>query len=583
MNSPVPGRTAIARGYRRLWATRRREDLAAIAARHGLATDPDRLGAWERALQARGEALRHLVLIAGGDNGDRPLALANALGERFPTARVQLLDLATREASTGIERRPRVRRRRVTGLEPAAELLAQLPRPDALLDLAAGSRWSAAEGLRALLFYVEPQGCFLTGPLPDPIVEFGTVDEDEVALAAAVAHVQRDGPVTVVHKAGRHLVKLRDAEATRALSARHGDRWGSVASVIPATRFRSRATLHSNRDDVAARVCPAVFNVPDLSLRDYRNVRARLGQVLFTDEHYLPDTFRHPRQARLRNRNVPDASPRFAELPADPHPERVVPEPHYFLDSEWPGHFGHMSGEVISRLPGFFRARERIGDLRVMIGSHAPDGALPGFQRAILAAAGIAESDITVVGPGETVRFERLIASTPYYANSKRRWVSPEIEPTWRLLSERLVTGSGGPAKLFISRRGVKRACRNVEAIDDLFRAAGFAIVYPEDLPFAEQVDLFAHAEVIAGFGGSGMFNAIYARHPGVRIVIASANFTCNEYLISAVQGGEIHCFWQEPLTAHPEAGWSRAAYMSDFEFDFANDGPALSRLLDSL
>ncbi len=65
--------------------------------------------------------------------------------------------------------------------------------------------------------------------------------------------------------------------------------------------------------------------------------------------------------------------------------------------------------------------------------------------------------------------------------------------------------------RLLDIRRPNYRRLRNYDDVETLFAAAGFEIVTPEALSFAEQVRVFAAAGRIAGPSGSGMLNAVFA------------------------------------------------------------------------
>jgi capsular polysaccharide biosynthesis protein len=164
-------------------------------------------------------------------------------------------------------------------------------------------------------------------------------------------------------------------------------------------------------------------------------------------------------------------------------------------------------------------------------------------------------------------------------------YVHPELLDIWARLREALRTPAAQrtpqPPRIFVTRPpNTIRACRNAADVESLFAEHGFAIVRPELLSIPEQVDLFAQAEFVAGFGGSGMFSALYAERPGRRIVISSDHYKArNEWAIAAAKGDDYHHFFGEPEVAPGTAeGWR--VFHSPFTFDFARDGDALRRLI---
>jgi capsular polysaccharide biosynthesis protein len=173
--------------------------------------------------------------------------------------------------------------------------------------------------------------------------------------------------------------------------------------------------------------------------------------------------------------------------------------------------------------------------------------------------------------------------------NAEPHYVHPDIAATWRRLSDGLLAGRE-PAtdlaeRIFVSRsEGAKhRECRNIREVEDVFRARGYRIVYPERLSLPDQAEIFGAARVIAGFGGSALFNVMHARRLETMIILNHEAYTArNEHLFTSVIGAEVHYFWSAPDIPHGDS-WSSAAFYSDWEFDFERNGAELAGLLDSL
>ncbi|MBP3604439.1 MAG: glycosyltransferase family 61 protein [Lachnospiraceae bacterium] len=67
--------------------------------------------------------------------------------------------------------------------------------------------------------------------------------------------------------------------------------------------------------------------------------------------------------------------------------------------------------------------------------------------------------------------------------------------------------------KVFVSRRKMDEHRRRLvhdEQIEELFHEYGFISVFPEDLSFMEQVQLFSHTKVLAGATGAAFTNLIF-------------------------------------------------------------------------
>ena len=70
------------------------------------------------------------------------------------------------------------------------------------------------------------------------------------------------------------------------------------------------------------------------------------------------------------------------------------------------------------------------------------------------------------------------------------------------------------PRRIFISRRDVISCFReltNFRALERVAVERGFAVVRPQEMSWRRQVELFSHADCIAGEYGSGMHNALFA------------------------------------------------------------------------
>ena len=114
-----------------------------------------------------------------------------------------------------------------------------------------------------------------------------------------------------------------------------------------------------------------------------------------------------------------------------------------------------------------------------------------------------------------------------------------------------------------------------------MFDRLGFTVIYPEDLDFGTQVSLFQQAEVVAGFGGSGLFNTMFAPNRTVLILTGDSYTPNNEYLIKSVIGGDLHYFWADSQIKHPPRGWTWAAFQSNFVFDVPRFEDQIARVSD--
>ena len=103
-------------------------------------------------------------------------------------------------------------------------------------------------------------------------------------------------------------------------------------------------------------------------------------------------------------------------------------------------------------------------------------------------------------------------------------WVvrSPSIHPIVRRVYGRIVRAAGVRGrqregrKLYMVRGGEegaeeKRRLETREEVTELFADRGFELVRPEQMPFMDQVRMFANAAVVAGEGGSGLHGTVFS------------------------------------------------------------------------
>ena len=318
----------------------------------------------------------------------------------------------------------------------------------------------------------------------------------------------------------------------------------------------------------------APIEAPALSIREYRDVICSPAQVVVKGNLLLPETYRHHLQPRLVNRATTEIAPRFAQVNRDLRNAEPLAGSYFHLDSEWPGHFGHMLSEQVSRLWGWEAAKARHPDLKVLLGRRPGHSRALPFERAILESFGIPEIDVVLLD--KPVRVERLVAATPMF--SMPHYVSPRIAATWDVIGHGVAPqakDSATPLRFFCGRERKTRRCHNEADVERIFAEAGFEIVFPEHLPFATQVAMFQRADVVAGYAGSALFTLSLCPQPKRVLMLSSESYRANnEYLIAAVLGHELDVFWSRA---------DSPSQLSAFTFDFQREGRHLERVLAEL
>lgn len=388
--------------------------------------------------------------------------------------------------------------------------------------------------------------------------------------------------VIVVDKRVRHLAMLRDGEAAEVLTHREPQLGPEVLLTKPPSETIStaRITVHAKEPIVNL---PEMMPTPPLAVRHYRGQLAFAGHtVLSTARTIMPDAFRYHLAETLDNPIVTRVSARFATLPADLRPSETLDGDYYLLDSAYPGHFGHMMTDVVSRLWGWDRAKQALPDLRVLYFKAPGRWNAWEVHHQLLTSYGIDERDIVTVD--RPVFLRSVVGATPMWHNQRPYHAHSEMRQVWERLGAALVDPHGPSYdKVFISRHGEwdQRSCRNIREVEDVFAAAGFEVFYPDQHPFTVQATTFANARVIAGFCGSGLFNMLFCRRLSTLIVLGHEGYTArNEHLFASLLGPDVHYFWSEPDVAHPPGGWSWEGFHSPWEFDFGRFHEPLAKLL---
>lgn len=567
----LPGATVLARARAGGGAAKR------VAAPHG------------RVVSSLGD-VREVVLILAPDQ----LPTATRFAEAFPESRVHVLTTSKGDASP---LPANIVRTHCPAISDRTHYLARVPRPQILLESGNNRKGQKLACFRELFPFLESGGVYILenlsavhdetlndyqgehvlqlltrlSDLRTPL-EAGSVDDEQPGdceLAASIEQLTFEDDAAYVTKRFDHLVKVRDSAANELLRSRYGARWGEVIETLPCETWSPRARAHQHGE--GPQHDRASITVPERHLRRYDGPLCQPRQRVTYGNHYLPDTFRHPWQAKLNHEELIDAS---AWLARDRSPVSAAPRTlegsYFYFDTEYPGHFGHVLTEVVGRYWGWQRAVELDPEVRPLV-SLDPGQTLPEFQRLIFDAIGVPADRIEYVPAGTCAWVERLYAATPGLAQP--HYVDPALGEVWARIADRLALPSETPSRIFVSRRVADtRSCTNTAQVEEFFAQQGFEVFYPEDRSFPEQVTMFRQASVVAGFGGSGMFSTMFA--PGVpKLVLSGDSYTANnEFLIAAVVGGDVHYVWGDSEVKHPRGGWTWDAFFSNFRIDVGTE-----------
>ena len=507
------------------------------------------------------------------------------------------------------------------GVEDALEQVTRLPTVHVVLDLRRAPGGPRSQMWESLFLSLVHGGAYVVGRLDtgldlwveerewlavlnqDPAEDFSTSAE----CVRCTTGVMQRPDLLLLQKSRTHRVKLLQDTALEVLAHRDPDVTVRELISLPATTLPSRAAavehgagaaaVHGGDPESGMSRMPALiedvrpalseeYDVPELHLRHVTGEIVFAGQTLMYTQHsVLPDSFRYPFGRVLDNPYLHAGPSRFARVhyAASPKDRRLEGD-FYQLDPQWSGHFGHLMTEVVGRLWGWDEAKRQLPDLKALFRAR-PGTDEPELERALLRGYGIADEDIVWIEEATTV--SSLVSATVMWHNYPPRYVHPQLPEVWDRLRDGLVSPSGPHHdRIFVSRQDTlaRRRCRNREAVEELFARHGFEIVYPERHDLATQASIFAHASVVAGFGGSAMFNLMFAEHLEHTIVLSHDSYWArNEHMYTSLLGGTAHYFWSAPDVPPPASGWSPASANSAWTFDLPRHGQTLEDLLASL
>jgi capsular polysaccharide biosynthesis protein len=411
--------------------------------------------------------------------------------------------------------------------------------------------------------------------LLDHLSEAATRDVGAVAVTRELV---------AVRQRRRRLLMLRERDVPQVLAAREPSLSVDELAILPEGDLVSRTTVHHHGDEPSVAPLKRVLHHPTLVTRHYRGPVSMSGRTLmWTGSTVLPDSFRWHLAETLSNPHLDDPVGEHARLKARHSPRRSLDGDFYQLESSYPSHFGHVLTEVVSRMWGWDEAKRRMPGLRLLV--HPRPDFDNVVERSVFAAYGVPPGDVvSVTGP---VKVSSVVSASPMWHNAEPHYVQPGLADVWARIGDGLRRHESEvqtSPRIFVSRSKATannaRICRNLEQVERRFADHGFTILYPEQHPLPDQARLFREARVVAGFGGSALFNVMHTRRLEALVVLNhSGYYARNEHLFASLKGGDSHYFWSPP-DVRPADPWSAEALRASWEFDERLLGGELDRLL---
>ncbi|WP_181310470.1 glycosyltransferase family 61 protein [Nocardioides campestrisoli] len=420
------------------------------------------------------------------------------------------------------------------------------------------------------------------------------VDAIAAEHARSIGPVREHAGVLVVRKVAAHLLLLTEEDVQVLLPARSGVRVTPLAvraggTFDPGRRVTGAVDDPEGHGDPPATSTDGLLRAPVVQLRHYAGpVELWDGMVVTAGSTVLPESFKWFDHRPLENRKLSPVGPRHARRRLEERPPESLAGDYYYFEYKNAGHYGHLLTEALAKLWAWPEVVAREPGVRLLMREHPRDARRkrPRADLRLLEAFGIGASDVTWIR--DPVRVQSLYAATPMLHNKPPYEIHPDLLGVWQRVRDGLLATEFEPPprseRIFVTRHGGNRACRNHARVEALFASYGFTVLRPEQLDVAQQAAVFDAATVVAGFGGTGMFNLIFATSRPTVIVLNQESYDArNEDLISGVLGCDLHYFWSAADQSHPPGEFSYSAFQSGWEFDFDRNEAALRGLLAGL
>ena len=230
-----------------------------------------------------------------------------------------------------------------------------------------------------------------------------------------------------------------------------------------------------------------------------------------------------------------------------------------YLRQFWDGNYGHWLVELLPRIAIAAQFCD-LSQCRIVV--TAKTGGMSQVYRDSLALFGVKPEQIVGMRRRPVI-FERLHYPLPV---SQHPWVkSPRAIELLESLPEKLGAKRDGPIRLYVTRNsGKSRRLTNEKDILSLLRPLGFVSVDPGRLSFADQLRIFAGAELIVGNCGAGLTSLVFSPR-GVGVFALTSPFMQDDFFwdLTDLKQGRF-------FSLHGEATDPARRSKSDFSIDVA-------------
>ena len=213
-----------------------------------------------------------------------------------------------------------------------------------------------------------------------------------------------------------------------------------------------------------------------MNLRHYEgDIVSTGGMRLRTDDTVLPESFRWPHARTLRHPHYESVTPSFVRVERRKTAQELDGD-YYYVDCLFSGHFGHLTTEVLCRLWGWERARQRDPRAQDALPHQPGRGARTGARAAPLH--GVRRPRVApgrVGATGAAAQRGGRLADVAQQGALLRPPRHPRDLGQVDLRASRRGRAVGSRADLRLPRRAVsqRRACRNQHDVERFFADRG--------------------------------------------------------------------------------------------------------------
>lgn len=329
----------------------------------------------------------------------------------------------------------------------------------------------------------------------------------------AIAHWRRHGAASTYRTTGRYLTR-RVAEwfVLDASGSRLADYATAVTTVEPG--YSMDLTYSGRNDELPAalqrragdiEIPPRiVYELPDAELVGGSDV-IRLGPT-YTAASTVGAT--EPQVGLARKQFVKAVGTRRALVDALPSRTDGDRECAFVLAGR-KRQYAHWFYETLPKIRAFEQYAEDTGEEPTLVVA----GPLSSWQRTSLERLGYIPDAYVEHAKGR-LSVDRLLVPSHRLRRGSGEFVPSPVD--LRELRERLTAAvdetSGFATRLYVSRADAdRRHVQNESAVLDVLEPLGFRKIVPGELPYEQQIEAFAGADVLVGPHGAGLTNMLYA------------------------------------------------------------------------